>query len=126
MNARHENFDMADDMGQFAELHFGRVGRLTEAELSKAISDRTLPRLNRIPRLPVQPAEVQPTEAASAVSGIGFENEPAPPLPRCAYLLAPAFDRWPRATTWVVLIVLLALWGFAGQLDLDAAADLAR
>lgn len=42
-----------------------------------------------------------------------------PDRPRFAHLLAPAFDRWPRATTVVVLVTLMALWGFAGQLDLN-------
>jgi len=33
------------------------------------------------------------------------------------HMLKPYFDKWPRATTAAVLIVLLALWGLAGQLD---------
>lgn len=37
--------------------------------------------------------------------------------PRFAFLLAGAFDRWPRLTPALLLIVLLALWGFAGHLD---------
>ena len=118
--------EMADDCADWAVHH------CTSIDLERRIAEKMQP----LPReLPAEPevtevaTEVieQPAEAASAVSGIGFENEPAPPpLPRYAYLLAPAFDRWPRATTAVVMTVLLAIWGFAGQLDLDAAAELAR
>lgn len=37
--------------------------------------------------------------------------------PRFAYILEPAFRRWPRATTAVCLTALLGLWGLAGYLD---------
>lgn len=37
--------------------------------------------------------------------------------PRFAYLLEPAFRRWPRATTAAVFCALLALYGLAGALD---------
>lgn len=37
--------------------------------------------------------------------------------PRFAFLLADAFDRWPRATPAVLVALLLALWGLAGHLD---------
>jgi hypothetical protein len=37
--------------------------------------------------------------------------------PRFAFLLADAFNRWPRGTPAVLLVLLLALWGFQGHLD---------
>ncbi len=37
--------------------------------------------------------------------------------PRFAFMLADAFDRWPRATPAVLMALLLALWGVAGHLD---------
>ncbi|MBT9493898.1 MAG: hypothetical protein IV107_16485 [Paucibacter sp.] len=44
MNARTTNHDMADDMAQWgAELNAGRVGKLTGAELNRAIADRAAP-----------------------------------------------------------------------------------
>ena len=116
--------EMADDCADWAVHH------CTSIDLERRIAEKMQPLPRDLPvatELVVAEVIEQPTEAASAVSGIGFENEPAPtPLPRYAYLLAPAFDRWPRATTAVVMTVLLAIWGFAGQLDLDAAAELAR
>lgn len=87
--------EMADDCGEWA------CSRVTAIELDRRIAEKCAP-------FPV-------IEAASACTELGFENEPAP---RFAYLLAPAFDRWPRATTVVLITLLLALWGFAGQLDL--------
>lgn len=57
-------------------------------------------------------------EAASAVSGI--ENEPGYE-PRFAYLLEPAFKRWPLGTPLVLCVMLLAALGFVGSLDLQAA-----
>lgn len=41
--------------------------------------------------------------------------------PRFAFLLADAFDRWPRATPAVLMALLLVLWGVAGHLDQLAA-----
>lgn len=41
--------------------------------------------------------------------------------PRFAFLLADAFDRWPRATPAALMVLLLALWGLAGHLDQLAA-----
>lgn len=59
-----------------------------------------------------------PREAASSVSGI--ENEPGYE-PRFAYLLEPAFKRWPLGTPLVLCVMLLAALGFVGSLDLQAA-----
>jgi len=122
MNAPYLHAAM-DDMAEFGANH------VTAIDLERRIAEKMEPLPREFPAVTEPVAalfEEQPTEAASAVSGIGFENEPALPSPRFAYMLAPAFDRWPRATTAVVLVTLLALWGFAGQLDLDAAAELAR
>lgn len=113
--------EMADDCADWAVHH------CTSIDIERRIAEKMQPLPRELPVATEPEVIEQPTEAASAVSGIGFENEPAPPpLPRYAYLLAPAFDRWPRATTWVVMTVLLAIWGFAGQLDLDAAAEVTR
>lgn len=64
-----------------------------------------------------------PREGASAVSGI--ELEPGYE-PRFAHMLAPAFRRWPRGTTAVLIVMLLASLGYVGSLDLQAAIDAAN
>lgn len=92
-----------DDLADWACGNLPRVGRLDREDIEAATQAQ---------RVHIA-STVMPTEAASAVSGIGFENEPAPPA-RCRlpYLIRP-----PSSRTVVLLVMLAAgclarfLWG---------------
>lgn len=91
-----------DDLAEWAHDNLPRVGRLDREDIEAATQAQRV----HIASI------VMPTEAASAVSGIGFENEPAPAPRRLPYLIRP-----PSSRTVVLLVMLAAgclarfLWG---------------
>lgn len=96
-----------DDLAAWAYDHLPRIGRLDREDIDAATQAQ---RLHIAATIADSAGTVMPTEAASAVSGIGFEDESAPR--RLPYLTAK-----PRTFLVVVLVMLAAacaarfLWG---------------
>lgn len=89
------NHDMADDMAEFgAELNAGRVGRLTGAELNRAIADRAAPAAwnpRRCNGLDYQGRYPQAAECCTEIGADGVPSKWESADKEVALILAKAF-----------------------------------